>query len=130
MAEIVQVKNQKLKSCGFPTELSRFLNNHSPERLPAILTTIVARRGSAPRSVGTKMLVLQDGTIIGTIGGGCMESAVVRRALEMIMTATRLPFFITETLQVRTPKMTAWSAAGSGYFDGACLIMMDHSLND
>lgn len=63
MAEIIQVKNQKLKSCGFPTEISRFLNNHSPERLPAILTTIVARRGSAPRSVGTKMLVLQDGTI-------------------------------------------------------------------
>ena len=30
------------------------------------------------------MLVLQDGTIIGTIGGGCMEAAVVRRALEMI----------------------------------------------
>ena len=70
--------------CGLPTEVSRFLNNHSPERLPAILTTIVARHGSAPRSVGTKMLVLQDGTIIGTIGGGCMEAAVVRRALEMI----------------------------------------------
>ena len=84
MAEIIQVKNQKLRSCGFPTEVSRFLNNHSPERLPAILTTIVARHGSAPRSVGTKMLVLQDGTIIGTIGGGCMEAAVVRRALEMI----------------------------------------------
>ena len=84
MAEIIQVKNQKLRNCGFPTEVSRFLNNHSPERLPAILTTIVARHGSAPRSVGTKMLVLQDGTIIGTIGGGCMEAAVVRRALEMI----------------------------------------------
>ena len=41
---IIQVKNQKLKSCGFPTEISR--NNHSPERLPAILTTvaIMARR--------------------------------------------------------------------------------------
>ena len=54
MAEIIQVKNQKLRSCGFPTEVSRFLNNHSPERLPAILTTIVARHGSAPRSVGTQ----------------------------------------------------------------------------
>ncbi len=91
MAEIIQVKNQKLKSCGFPTEVSRFLNNHSPERLPAILTTIVDRHGSAPRSIGTKMLVLQDGTIIGTIGGGCMESAVVRRALEMIHDGDQAP---------------------------------------
>ena len=98
MAEIIQVKNQKLRSCGFPTEVSRFLNNHSPERLPAILTTIVARHGSAPRSVGTKMLVLQDGTIIGTIGGGCMESAVVRRALEMIHDDDHSPILYHEDL--------------------------------
>jgi len=30
------------------------------------------------------VLVRPDGTVLGTIGGGCMESAVVRRALEMI----------------------------------------------
>lgn len=111
MAEIIQVKNQKLRSCGFPTEVSRFLNNHSPERLPAILTTIVARHGSAPRSVGTKMLVLQDGTIIGTIGGGCMEAAVVRRALEMIHDKDQSPILITGILQDRTQRMMVWSAA-------------------
>ena len=34
--------------------------------------------------VGTKMLVLEDGRIIGTIGGGCMESEVQHLCLRML----------------------------------------------
>lgn len=51
---------------------------------PKILATIIARRGSAPRSIGTKMLVLGDGRIIGTIGGGCMESEVQHQCLRLL----------------------------------------------
>ena len=53
------------------------------QRRPYAVATIVEATGSTPRTEG-KMLVYADGSSIGTIGGGCMESAVVRRALEMI----------------------------------------------
>ena len=38
-----------------------------------MLATIVARHGSTPREVGSKMLVLPDGTTVGSVGGGIME---------------------------------------------------------
>ena len=41
---------------------------------PAVLVTIVARHGSAPREVGSKMLVLPDKTI-GSVGGGIMAAS-------------------------------------------------------
>ncbi len=56
------------------------------EDIPRALVTIVKRTGSAPRDVGTKMLVLADGRIIGTIGGGCVEAEIRQKALEVIDT--------------------------------------------
>jgi len=44
------------------------------------LATIITVVGSVPRHVGSKMLIRPDGTIIGTVGGGAMESLVVRDA--------------------------------------------------
>jgi xanthine dehydrogenase accessory factor len=46
----------------------------------AALCTIVRARGSVPRHVGSKMLVYADGSIVGTIGGGEMESRVMAAA--------------------------------------------------
>lgn len=40
---------------------------------PAVLCGIVASRGSTPRGAGAKMLVLEDGRTVGTIGGGAVE---------------------------------------------------------
>ena len=40
------------------------------------LATLVTRRGSAPGALGSKMLVLDDGTTMGSIGGGCVEAEV------------------------------------------------------
>ncbi|MBI4799993.1 MAG: XdhC family protein [Desulfarculus sp.] len=44
------------------------------------LATIVGQMGSAPRSVGTSFLVLEDGGIWGTIGGGLLEAQVMEAA--------------------------------------------------
>jgi len=44
------------------------------------LATIVRAQGSTPRATGTKMLVLRDGSIKGTIGGGEMERRVIEEA--------------------------------------------------
>ena len=44
---------------------------------PGVLCTITAKRGSAPRGVGTWMLVRPDGSVLGTIGGGAVEHLAV-----------------------------------------------------
>jgi len=46
---------------------------------PFVLATIVNVRGSTPREVGAKMIVRNDGQF-GTIGGGCGEAEVFRKA--------------------------------------------------
>ena len=48
-----------------------------------ILATIVAKKGSAPRGLGTKLLVSREGQT-GTIGGGLLEAQVLTRAREML----------------------------------------------
>jgi xanthine dehydrogenase accessory factor len=42
--------------------------------------TIIEKKGSAPRGVGSCMVVCDDGGICGTIGGGTVEAAVIREA--------------------------------------------------
>ena len=48
------------------------------------IATIVSTLGSTPREVGAKMVVTASGEILGTIGGGCGEAEVRRRAVEAI----------------------------------------------
>jgi len=48
------------------------------------IATITSAKGSTPREVGTKMVVLGDGSIHGTIGGGPLEKRVIDLCLEAI----------------------------------------------
>lgn len=48
-------------------------NMVKPPQEPGVLCTIVEKHGSAPRGVGTWMLVRPDGSCAGTIGGGQVE---------------------------------------------------------
>ena len=50
----------------------------------AVLATIVSTSGSAPRKESAKMLVLTNGKIIGTIGGGAIEYQAYQEALKLI----------------------------------------------
>ena len=50
----------------------------------AALATIVNARGSIPSVVAAKMLVREDGSILGTVGGGCVESDVRKGAMEVM----------------------------------------------
>jgi xanthine dehydrogenase accessory factor len=49
------------------------------------LATVIECSGSTPREVGAKMIVCADGTIFGSIGGGCGENQVRSAALEAIL---------------------------------------------
>jgi len=50
----------------------------------AALATIISRAGSAPRAVGAQYLVRQDGSSVGSIGGGCVEAEVWQRAQDTL----------------------------------------------
>src|SRR5437762_6114227 len=48
------------------------------------VATIVSVRGSVPSFRTAKMLVRDDGSIVGTIGGGCVEAEVWQAAREVM----------------------------------------------
>ncbi len=45
-----------------------------------ILATLISQNGSTPRSTGARMVILSDGSIIGTIGGGQLEAQSIKIA--------------------------------------------------
>ena len=54
----------------------------------AILVTIVNNSGSAPRHVGSQMLVSNVGLICGTVGGGAIEGHAIATARAMVGSTT------------------------------------------
>lgn len=48
------------------------------------IATIFDKTGSSPRTVGAKMVVRRDGSIVGTIGGGRLEASAIRLAMEAL----------------------------------------------
>lgn len=52
----------------------------------AALATVIRTKGSTPRKTGAKMLVYPNGELLGTIGGGCGEAAVIEEAWKVIET--------------------------------------------
>lgn len=54
------------------------------EGIPAAMATIVGTRGSTPGRESMRLLVLEDGTFLGTVGGGCLEAEVYEAAREVL----------------------------------------------
>jgi xanthine dehydrogenase accessory factor len=81
IAELIQVKNQTKRGSEYERDTLKILLNEENIHKEKALITIIERKGSSPRNVGTKMIVFRDGTTIGTIGGGCMEAEVLNRAI-------------------------------------------------
>ena len=64
----------------------------------SVLATVIESEGSAPRKVGAKMLVREDGSILGSIGGGRIEQETIACAMETLRArqARLLSFRLTE----------------------------------
>ncbi|MDY7036934.1 MAG: XdhC/CoxI family protein [Thermodesulfobacteriota bacterium] len=52
----------------------------------SVLATLIKQAGSTPRGIGTKFLILEDGSFVGTIGGGRLESQVLGEAEKIFTT--------------------------------------------
>lgn len=51
---------------------------------PTAYCRLVETRGSTPQKAGAVMLVFADGSQAGTLGGGCVEAEVKRRAIALL----------------------------------------------
>ena len=49
-----------------------------------VLARVVSVVGSGPRDPGAAMAVNEDGEVVGSVSGGCVEGAVVFMALEVL----------------------------------------------
>ena len=86
MAEIIQVQNKGIKDRGDGDLLNKI--NHN-----CAMVTVIEKAGSAPRGEGSKMLVFDNGKVLGTIGGGTLEYVAINKAIEI---AKNGGFFVKE----------------------------------
>ena len=87
----------------------------------AILCGIVRNSGSAPRTSGARMLVLADGSLVGSVGGGALEGACCARAMKMLGNS--------ETFGVLDFQLTAASAAAEGMACGGSASVLLQRLD-
>ena len=66
------------------------------------LATVVETWGSAPRPVGSNLVIDDQGNFLGSVSGGCVEGAVVTEALDVIESGKP------KTLEFGVADETAW----------------------
>ncbi len=50
-----------------------------------VLATVINTWGSSPRPIGSRMIVNEKGDFSGSVSGGCVETAVVRESMELLL---------------------------------------------
>lgn len=70
-------------------ELLRDLDRWRAAGKRVALARVVDIEGSGPRLPGAAMAVNEDGEVIGSVSGGCVEGAVVTEALEVLASGNR-----------------------------------------
>jgi xanthine/CO dehydrogenase XdhC/CoxF family maturation factor len=66
------------------------------------LATVISTWGSAPRPVGSHLVVDAEGNFMGSVSGGCVEGDVITEALDVIEKG------VAKTLTFGVADETAW----------------------
>jgi xanthine dehydrogenase accessory factor len=90
----MSIKDLLMTELGLYEEIVRL----SRKGEPYVLATVVANDGSSPRKAGAKMVVRSDGSSLGTVGGGKVESATIDAARQALVSGVpqTLDFVLTE----------------------------------
>lgn len=69
-------------------EFKKIIENYQihQSQQEAVLATVVDLKGSSYRKPGVRMLIFEDGQMIGAVSGGCVEKAVYKESLEVFET--------------------------------------------
>lgn len=70
-AEIIKVKSKNKGTLVESSIMNHILSAEEESRF--VLATIIEKNGSSPRDQGSMMIMKEDGTILGSIGGGNVE---------------------------------------------------------
>lgn len=89
VAELVKVKNQGDTSPYVGSDVIQAIQTEEA----VVIATIVSKSGSAPRGIGSTLVLKKDGLTVGTVGGGTVEHVTIERAKVLVGTDT------TETLR-------------------------------
>lgn len=119
LAQIIEVKNQKGMDTIEPA-LGSYLADQKQE---AMLLTIIKKKGSSPRSTGSRMLVRSDGSIEGSIGGGSAEYLAIEQAKKNLQQGKRLVW-------QETFDMTNRESANTGMICGGTIKVLFEYLSD
>ena len=71
------------------------------------IATVVETWGSAPRPVGSHLVIDEEGHFLGSVSGGCVEGAVVSEAMDVIGSGTP------RLLEFGVADETAWQVGPS-----------------
>lgn len=66
------------------------------------MATVMETWGSAPRPVGSHLIIDQDGNFLGSVSGGCVEGSVISEAIDVIESGTA------KMLEFGVADETAW----------------------
>ena len=66
------------------------------------IATVINTWGSAPRPAGSQLAIDEAGNMIGSVSGGCVESAVIQEAIEIMQSG------ISKTLEFGVSDDEAW----------------------
>lgn len=73
-----------VQSTGSIREVISGITEWQGRGLSVALATVVKTWGSAPRPIGSKMAIAQNGDMVGSVSGGCVETAVLEEGLQVL----------------------------------------------
>ena len=74
----------------------------------ALLATVVRTWGSSPRPVGSIMALCQDGSVVGSVSGGCIEDDLIYRFTRAYASAASTPAVGEQDIPVGPPRLVKY----------------------
>src|SRR3954471_9538394 len=75
---------ERMDSLATDTDILKAAEDWKAAGRGVALATVVETWGSAPRPVGSNLVIDDQGNFLGSVSGGCVEGAVVTEAIDVI----------------------------------------------